>query len=59
MFTSSSKSVQVIGTVYLGLVKICGVYPNPWPVGISVSEVLSSVCTLAALWGVLSFLDFM
>ena len=57
-FTSPAKSVWVIAAVHVGLVKICGGYLNPWPVGISVSEVLSSVCTLAALWGVLPFLDF-
>ena len=57
-FTSPSESVWVIAAVHMGLVKICGGYPNPWPVGISVSEGLSSVRTLAALWGVLPFLDF-
>ena len=57
-FTSLSKSMWVIATVYAGSVKICGGYPNPWPVGISVSEVLFSGCTLAALWDVLPFLDF-
>ena len=57
-FTTSSGSVWVVTAVYMGSVKICGGYPNPWPVGISVLEVLTSVCILVALRGVLPFLDF-
>ena len=57
-FTSPSKSVRVITAVWVGSVKISGEYSNSWPVGMSVSDVLSSVCTLTALWGVLPFFDF-
>ena len=55
-FTSPSKSVWVITVVWS--VKISGGYPNSWLVGMSVLEVLSSVCTLAASWGVLPFFNF-
>ena len=56
-FTSPSDSVWVVVFVCVGLVKIDGGYLNPWPVGISVSEALSSVCLLVVLQGALLFLD--
>ena len=52
-FTSPSDSVWVVVAEYVGSMKICGGYLNPWPVGISVSEALSFV----VLWGGLLFLD--
>ena len=56
-FTSPSDSVWVIVAVYVGLVKICGGYPYPWPVGTSVSEASSSVYMFVILWGAFLFLD--
>ena len=56
-FTASSDSVWGIIVVCVGFVKTCGEYLNLWLVGTSVSEVVSSVCILAALQCVLPFLD--
>ena len=55
--TSPSDSVCIIVAVYVGSVKICSGYLNPWPVGTSVSEALSSVCMFVILWGAFLFLD--
>ena len=55
--TSPSSSVWVTAVIYVGSVKICGGYLKPWPVGISVSEVSSSVCMFVVLWGASLFLD--
>ena len=55
--TSPSDSVWVVVAAYVGSVKICGGCPNPWPVGISVSEALSSVYMFVILQGALLFLD--
>ena len=53
------SSTWGIAAAYMGSVKIWGGYLNPWPVGTSVSEVLSSACMDVILWGAFLFLVLM
>ena len=54
--TSPSSSMWGIAAAYMGSVKTWGGYPNPWPAGTSVSDVLSLVYMFVILWGAFLFL---